>query len=248
MAMSMINASGCGHIESGTNLTTAPELEYPGIVSGMTTISTDTTEYNGARSKDKQSADRSSAGAAKLRSCSRKGRKGVFLGACGSRKERKGSLSEPVAENNSNAWRCESCEKIFRKYNDMILECEFCTKHLCIKCVKCRPSECETMAKPECMWFCLNEKKIEERCMFYCHTINDRLDAIERKVNNKCDEEKVKEILIEMGKEQPQLQTQNKAQTDGRDRVLKDTVKEVNDQKTRKTNFIVFRAPEINTK
>ena len=39
--------------------------------------------------------------------------------------------------------------------------------------------------------------------MFYCQTINDTLDEIERKVNNKCDEEKVKEICIEMGKSSP---------------------------------------------
>ena len=43
------------------------------------------------------------------------------------------------------------------------------------------------------------------------------------------------------------MQTQSKAQTDGRDRVLEDTVKEVNDQNTRETNVIVFRAPAINT-
>ena len=78
MATSMINASGCGHIESGTNLTTAPELDYAGLDSGMTTISTDPTAYNGARPKDKQSADRSYARAAKLKSGSREGRKGSF--------------------------------------------------------------------------------------------------------------------------------------------------------------------------
>ena len=144
MAMSMITASGCGLIESGTDLTTAPELEYPGLVSGMTTISTDPTAHNGARPKDKQSADRSYTGAAQLRNGSRKGRKGSF--------------SEPVAEKNSNTWQCESCEKIFRKYNDMVLECEFCTKHFCIKCLKYKPSEYEAMAKPECTWFCLSCK------------------------------------------------------------------------------------------
>ena len=47
--------------------------------------------------------------------------------------------------------------------------------------------------------------------MFYCQAINDRLDEIERKVNNKCDEQKVKEILMEMGGgKQFQMQTQSK--------------------------------------
>ena len=118
MAMSMFNANGYGNAESdnGTNITTASELEYPGLDSCLTT-GTDSTAYNGARPKEKQTADRSYAPAAKLKGGSRKGSKGSFC------------FSEPVAENKSNAWQCDSCGNIFRKYNDMLLECEYCTKH-----------------------------------------------------------------------------------------------------------------------
>ena len=57
--------------------------------------------------------------------------------------------------------------------------------------------------KPRCMWFCLKCKpKIEqnilnekERCEMYFKTMNTRFEAIEKKLDAKCDSKEVKEIV-----------------------------------------------------
>ena len=41
----------------------------------------------------------------------------------------------------------------------------------------------------------LNEKIIEERCEMYFKTMNTRFEAIEKKLDAKCDSEEIKEIV-----------------------------------------------------
>ena len=79
-----------------------------------------------------------------------------------------------------------------------MLECEYCGKHYCIKCLKNKTAEYEAMQKPGCMWFCLPckpkiekniliEKMIEERCELYLQTVNGRLNEIERRMEMQCE-------------------------------------------------------------
>ena len=90
-----------------------------------------------------------------------------------------------------DGWTCEECGKLFRKERDKLLECEYCEKHYCIKCLKYKPVEYEAMRKPGCMWFCvpckpkiekniLNEKLIEQRCELYFNTLIARIEEIEK--------------------------------------------------------------------
>ena len=166
-----------------------------------------------------------------------------------------------VEEGITGAWQCELCEKMFMHDTDMVLECEFCAKHYCVRCLKYKASEYEAMAKPECMWFCLeckpkieknilNEKLIEERCLYYCQTVNNRLDAIEKELESKCGEQEVKQLIREaIDVRQPQVAveaTSNQSKAD-HNSALQESVAEINDQKAREANFLVFNAPEPKT-
>ena len=57
----------------------------------------------------------------------------------------------------------EECGKLFKSENDKLLECEYCEKHYCIKCLQYKSGEYEAMQKPGCMWFCIKCKpKVEK--------------------------------------------------------------------------------------
>lgn len=155
---------------------------------------------------------------------------------------RRGSKNSESGE----AWKCEECGKIFKSEKDKVLECEYCEQHYCIRCLKFKAGEYEAMRKPGCMWFCigckpkiekniLNEKIIQERCELYLETINARLETLETKLQDKCDEQEVKEIVRkELIANQ---QTENAIHTDTTDRVnnevLQDAVKEIAERKSR---------------
>ena len=173
---------------------------------------------------------------------------------------RKGSVS---SVENDGAWRCEDCGKFFRSDRDKVLECEFCAKHFCIKCLKYKAGEYEATRKPGCMWFCmpckpkiekniLNEKMIEERCKFYFETINIRLAEVEMKLEGKCDETQVKEIvkkaIEEEGTHRQRRDVAIEA-TNGNanDKTMQETLKEVQDRRDRECNVMIFNAPEPET-
>ena len=158
---------------------------------------------------------------------------------------------------------CEDCEKIFKSEKDRMLECEYCRNRYCIKCLKFKPCEYEAMGKPGCMWFCLkcipkiyknilNEKVIEERCDMYFKTMNKRFEAIEKKVDAKCDSKEVKEIVMQ---EMDVIHTcrpnddesRNLLTTQNSGIVVEETVREINERKNRETHFLIFNAPEPKT-
>ena len=96
----------------------------------------------------------------------------------------------------------------------------------------------------------INDKMIEERCMMYCQTIHDRLEAMEKGLRDKFDEGKAKELIREeiavaqllpkqLGLPEPQAPAAGVG--------LKETVKEIQDKKATEANSLIFRAPEPQT-
>ena len=98
----------------------------------------------------------------------------------------------------------------------------------------------------------LKEKVIEERCEMYFKTMNTRLEAIEKKLDAKCDSKEVKEIVWQ---EMDALHTcrpnddesRNLLTTQNSGIVVEETVREINERKNRETNFLIFNAPEPKT-
>ena len=159
-----------------------------------------------------------------------------------------------------DGWTCEECGKVYRKERDKLLECEYCEKHYCIKCLKYKPVEYEAMRKPGCMWFCmpckpkiekniLNEKLIEERCELYFRTLIARIEEIERKLETKCDAHENQDIIRkEIGTDKgrsPQVTPSDTAKESGG--VLRETINEIQDRKARESSFLIVNAPEPDT-
>ena len=91
---------------------------------------------------------------------------------------------------------------------------------------------------------------IEERCQFYFESLNAWLEEVERKLEGKCDENQVKEMIrkaMEDGQRDAPIHGQATIGTADNDTTLEDTLKEVQGQKARQTNFLIFRAPEPQT-
>ena len=42
---------------------------------------------------------------------------------------------------NAEGWTCNLCERIFRNDRYMLIECEYCSKHFCIKCLNYKTHE-----------------------------------------------------------------------------------------------------------
>ena len=95
----------------------------------------------------------------------------------------------------------------------------------------------------------LNDKVIEVRCDVYFKTMNMRFEAIEKKLEAKCDSKEVKEIIRQ---EMDTMHTcrpnddesRNLQTTQNSGNVVEETVKEINERKNRETNF---NAPEPKT-
>ena len=131
---------------------------------------------------------------------------------------------------------------------------------LYLKCLTYKPVEYEAMRKPGCMWFCmpckpkiekhiLNEKLIEERCELYFRTLIARIEEIEKKLETKCDAHEIqdfirKEIGTDKGRS-PQVTPSDNAKESGG--VLRETINEIQDRKSRESSFLIFNAPEPDT-
>ena len=96
----------------------------------------------------------------------------------------------------------------------------------------------------------LNEKVTEERCEIYFKTMNTRFEAIEKKLDAKCDS---KEIVKQ---EMDALHTcrsnddesRNLLTTQNSGIVVEETVREINERKNRGKNVLIFNAPKPNLK
>ena len=86
----------------------------------------------------------------------------------------------------------------------------------------------------------------------YFKTMNMRFKAIEKKLDAKCDNKEVKEIIRQ---EMDALHTyrpnddesRNLLTTQNSGIVVEETVKQINKRKNRETNFLIFIAPEPKT-
>ena len=86
----------------------------------------------------------------------------------------------------------------------------------------------------------------------YFKTMNTRFEAIEKKLDAKCDSKEVKEIVRQ---EMDALHTcrpnddesRNLLTTQNSGIVVEETVREINERKNRATTFLIFNAPEPKT-
>jgi len=100
------------------------------------------------------------------------------------------------------SWTCERCQVNFVSPEDMLMECQCCKEHYCIKCLGKTPEEYRILSKSDSMWFChkcrekvekniITDRKIEEKCKEMMLAFESRLVNIESYVKTKCDPHQV---------------------------------------------------------
>ena len=69
----------------------------------------------------------------------------------------------PVSDNNTvethntnddEEWVCTICSNIFRDENAKLLECDYCHKHTCAKCLKFTNTQYATTQREDLLWIC----------------------------------------------------------------------------------------------
>ena len=59
-----------------------------------------------------------------------------------------------MAPTADNAWTCNTCKVRFTKESDKLMECEYCSDHFCIQCLKMTSTTYNYHIKTPRFWFC----------------------------------------------------------------------------------------------
>lgn len=172
----------------------------------------------------------------------------------------KGSMISTRSTNNEDeGWLCELCNTNFTKKNDKLLECDYCSKHVCIQCLDMTVT-CynQLSSRVDIKWFCpmcketveknlKADRQIEEKCRLFLKTVEDRLKMLEVRADNFVTRDEVQDIIKNTcsNVENPNNVHETKHNTDTN--VSELVIREMSERKKRKNNTIMFRVPEPTT-
>ena len=146
------------------------------------------------------------------------------------------------------SWICKLCEKEFSGVKCELLECEYCDKHFCRKCLGLSAAEYKLFAKrSDLHWYCPPceekavksiriEKEIEERCKDYFSKFEKRLNDLEEKISQKTSVEDVQKLIKESEKSGVSVENVQI--------VVNEQLSEFRESEQRKLNVIIFNAKE----
>lgn len=156
---------------------------------------------------------------------------------------------------------CQLCQALAGSDTKLLI-CKRCKKHYCIKCLKKDEVEYVILQKPDTgiKWFCpyceecveksiAIEQMIEEKCQQIITEMGKRMQEFESKLEGKCDEKRVVEII------QEQLNGTDKGSMSWADAVrtpkenisaVKTVLSELDERKSRERNIVLFGIKEYN--
>ncbi|CAC5387050.1 unnamed protein product [Mytilus coruscus] len=113
-----------------------------------------------------------------------------------------------TSQDEDEAWTCAKYTKISKEPDAQLMECQRCKEHFCITCLKKTKAEYSMLCKTDTMWFCgkcrivmeqhaVTDIEIERRCKQIMENFEERITSLEKTVDNKCDEDRVKVIVRE---------------------------------------------------
>ena len=143
-------------------------------------------------------------------------------------------------------WVCDTCNITCSDKNSKVIECEYCEKKRCIKCLKLPENVYKNLGdRPDFPWFCnkcLNkamkclkeEKSIEEKCSQFLDIFKQEIDTKLRDMKSDIDEIKVKmSAACEQSKE-----------NSGKEDIITQVCCNMNDRLARQRNMVIFNLPE----
>lgn len=151
-----------------------------------------------------------------------------------------------------NLDECAICNTVISEQSKR-LECGRCKDRLCIKCLKIKDSEYKILRRADFMWFCTEcrpsveksisvDRTIEEKCREIFKEFQERILELENCVERKCNEERVREIVME------EIGQKHASVTKKEERVqtLDTVMTEISERKNRERNIVVYGIPDQN--
>lgn len=176
---------------------------------------------------------------------------------------------DPTVTENEEPWTCTICKNIFKLATAEMMECEFCSEHMCRKCLGITKADYTVMAKrTDAHWFCPQcEKKamnnikaeriIEERCKAFMQKMEERVCKLEHDISTRPNKLEVEEIVerklsnlnAEVNKTIEEkvaaihipLEEKTSATTDEN---LEEKVQELMEWEARKNNIVIYNLAE----
>ena len=105
---------------------------------------------------------------------------------------------------------CINCDKTFKNETDLLMNCDYCKSWICTKCLTMSSAEYKhhVHTASSGMWFCApcktkitkfikESKTVEERCSNFLKTYSERLEKLEKKIEEQCVKDDIEGIIQE---------------------------------------------------
>lgn len=121
----------------------------------------------------------------------------------------RGSVTEQT-DKEVSAWMCRGCKIEFSEPDSKLLECERCSEHYCIKCLKLSGAEYDLLnARSEFHWYCgicepkvmhnvSVDKDVEQRCEEFMKRITNSIKELEAKVTKQLQDKVSRKELLDL--------------------------------------------------
>lgn len=164
----------------------------------------------------------------------------------------KGKGGKKVKEN----WKCEVCTQVFSKDDDKVVQCEYCNKFYCIKCLEISDNEYNSFSNPALHWFCPKcetkvmknlrvDQEVEARCKAFFKMMEDRMNKLESDIKEKPSVSQVESMIADALSTQAQGHIDNTSKdSETIEETINSKVSEIRDSAAREKNIIVFGIDE----
>ena len=111
-----------------------------------------------------------------------------------------------VSTHSAEIWKCEGCSDSFDRDEEELIQCEYCMKCFCCQCLDLSTEEYNVYKSPSLHWFCSSceekvmknirvDREVETRCKEFMKSMENRISDIEKKLEEKVDESRLREVV-----------------------------------------------------
>lgn len=156
----------------------------------------------------------------------------------------------------NDIWVCEACKKEFTQETDKVIQCEYCDKYYCSKCLGLTNEQYDVFMNPSLHWFChtcedkvikniRTDREVETRCTEFLQAMENRVRQLETEMSKKVDTDQVKKIIKETIKESG---NSDQIEIEEIRTELNKQVSDLKDSTNREKNMIIHGVKEVDDK